>query len=37
MTFSKYLASSFDQKLIAAICRHYLVLLLGPIIAALLF
>jgi hypothetical protein len=37
MTFSEYFASSFDQSLIAAIRRHYLALLLGPIIAALLF
>jgi hypothetical protein len=37
MTFSEYLASSFDQELIAAIRRHRLVLLLGPPIAALLF
>jgi hypothetical protein len=37
MTFSEYLASSFDQSLIAAIRRHYPVLLLGPIIVALLF
>jgi hypothetical protein len=37
MTFSEYLASSFDQELIAAIRRHRLVLLLGPLIAALLF
>jgi len=29
MTFSEYLASSFDQSLIAAIRRHYLALLLG--------
>jgi hypothetical protein len=38
MTFSeKHLASSLDQSLMAAIRRHYLALLLGPIIAALLF
>jgi hypothetical protein len=37
MTFSEYLASSFDQSLIAEIRRHYLALLLGPIIVALLF
>ncbi len=37
MTFSEYLASSFDPELIAAMRRHRLVLLLGPIIAALLF
>jgi hypothetical protein len=37
MTYSEYLASSFDQRLIAAIRRHTPVLLLGPIIAGLLF
>jgi hypothetical protein len=37
MTFSEYAASPFDQSLIAAIRRHYRALLLGPIIAALLF
>jgi hypothetical protein len=37
MTFSEYLATSFDQGLMAAIRRHGLVLLLGPMAVALLF
>jgi hypothetical protein len=35
--FSDYLASSFDQELMAVIRRHRRVLLFGPLIAALLF